>query len=302
MLETPRVIVRFAAGNASDRKTVLARHSLSEIGGDGLPANTVRAVVLSGNARDLSLAVMMQDLSVVYAEPDFVEHIGQRYTPNDPEFDKQWHHKKIELERAWDHANGADISIAVIDNGFHTHPDIVPGRLSAWYRSTADYIDADFVFGTTNMPKGRHGTQCAGMVSGQSGNGSGGCGVAFRSHAHLIACAADQIATQTTLASARPPSAARPSTQHLARAEKKGVDIISCSLGPNQAAWSMSQTLREQINIAASPRRRDATGEGVRLSGLHKWKFPIGLDEVCSHPQVMAVGRSTQDDDDDSSG
>jgi hypothetical protein len=298
LLETPRVIVRFEAVKAADRRAVLSRHGLVEIGGDGLPPNTVRASVLSGEALERSLAVM-QEAEVVYAEPDFVEYIGQRFTPNDPEFVNQWHHKNIKSESAWDYSKGEGVSIAVIDNGFHLHPELAPGRGSGWFRSTPDLVDADFVWGTENMAGGSHGTACAGMAAARSGNGLGGCGVAFESRLNVVACLSDQIGSQSTLARAIG-YAARPALEPAAPADVTGADIISCSLGPNRAVWTIRQILSDAIDFAATEGR---DGKGCAIFwACTNGNFPISSDEVCSHPNVSAVGRSREDDGDDGCG
>ena len=169
LLETPRVIVRFKEGMTADqRKPVLARHKMLEIGSAGLPPDIVRATLVNGGDAIAGSVALMQESDVLYAEPDFVEHIGQRFTPNDPEFASQWHHKVILAENAWDLTKGANVSIAVIDNGFDiTHPDLQFGPLSGWFRQTPDHVDADFIPDTVGMDDGDHGTACAGMIAAE---------------------------------------------------------------------------------------------------------------------------------------
>src|SRR5262249_16543783 len=146
LLETPRVVVRFKEGTKeSERAAVLQQNGVVEIGSAGLPPDTTRGAVTRGDAVSRSLD-LMKESSVVYADPDFIEHTGQRFTPNDPEFTSQWHHKNIEAEKAWDHTKGEGVRIAVVDNGFDTdHPDLAFGPLSGWFRETDDRTDADFV-------------------------------------------------------------------------------------------------------------------------------------------------------------
>jgi len=294
LLETPRVVVRFAEGKVADLK----RYGLFQIGGDGLPPNTIRASVLHGQALERALDIM-QDPAVVYAEPDFIECIGQRYTPNDSEFVNQWHHKNIQSERAWDYSKGDNVSVAIIDNGFHMHRDLTPGGLSGWFRPTPDLVDADFVAGTTNMSGGDHGTACAGMLAARSETGAGGCGVAFQSGLNLIACVPDQVGTQTTLARAIG-YAARPSLEPAAQPASMGADVISCSLGPNSAIWTIQQVLSDALDFAATEGRN---GKGCAIFwACTNGNFPIGSDEICSHRHVMAVGRSGKNDEDDGCG
>lgn len=300
LLETPRLIVRFEPGlKPEDRRSILQRHAVQEIGPAGVP-DTVKCTVISGTAPATERCLaLMEETPVVYAEPDFIEYFGHRYTPPDPEFGNQWHHSNIQVERAWDVTKGEKVSIAVVDNGFDiNHHDLRFGPLSGWFRSTPDFADADFVPGTAGMSDGNHGTACAGMIAAISGNHAGGCGVAFGATLNMVACLRDQTGTQSTLARAIA-YAARPRLEN-DRAPDAGVDILCCSLGPNSASWGMAQVLSNAIDFAATEGR---DGKGCAIFwACTNGNFPISADEVCSHPRVIAVGRSRQDDQEDGSG
>lgn len=296
LLETSRIIVRFMPDAFDKRRDILKLHKVTEIPTPGLPAYTIKAAA-NVPARDAAM-LLMREQSVVYAEPDFIEHIGERYTPKDPNFGKQWHHAALKAELAWDMSTGKDISIAVIDNGFDIkHKDLKFGPLTAWFRPTPDHADADFVPGTAGMDDGDHGTACAGMIAAREGNNRGGCGVAFDAALSMIACLGDQVGTQSTLARAVA-YAATPSFEN--PNNTTGTDIIACSLGPNTAQWTMTQVLNDAITSAATQGRG---GKGTTIFwACTNGNFPIGSDEVCSHPRVIAIGRSTKGDTDDGSG
>lgn len=297
MLETSRIIVRFEEGVSNDiREEILGQHSTVQLGYGGLPPRTIRADVGDGIALEVCLRLMDSD-AIVYAEPDFVEHLGQRLTPNDPEFAQQWHHQNISSQDAWDITQGDGVRIAVIDNGFDVnHPDLRFGSASGWFKDNMNFSDAHFVPNTTGMPDENHGTACAGMIAAIADNIRGGCGVAFNSHLSMIACLSDQIGPQSTLARAIS-YAANPA---LEGSSAPGADIISCSLGPNGANWNMTGVLEDAIDFASSQGR---SGLGCAIfwactNGNH----PISFDKVCSHPKVIATGRSTQGDADNGSG
>jgi subtilisin family serine protease len=299
LLESQRLIVRFEKQvRAAERKAILARHNLTIIPseGPGLPPDTYRLANAVGFATEVS-ADLMQEPGVAFAEPDFIEHIGSRYTPSDPMFGQQWHHDKIKSAAAWSLTKGEGIHVAVIDNGFDSkHKDLAFRRLSGWFRATPDHQDADFVAGTADMPDVNHGTACAGMISAKEGNSLAGCGVAFGSELSMIACLGDQVGTQTTLARAIA-YAARPA---LEGGPQAGADIIACSLGPNTATWTMRQVLSDAIDFAASKGRQ---GKGTSIFwACTNGSFPISSDQVCSHPRVSAIGRSTNADMDNGSG
>ncbi|MFA6153114.1 S8 family serine peptidase [Mesorhizobium sp.] len=300
LLEPERLILRFEAGvKAPERKRIFKRYGLLLVGSDGLPPDTYRLANTQGFATEVA-AELMQEGVVVFAEPDFIEHIGTRYVPGDPSYPQQWHHPRIGCPNAWDVTKGEGVRIAIIDNGFDKgHPDLAFGTLSGWYRQTADFADADFTRGTASMPDQNHGTACAGMIAAKEGNGIGGCGVAFGSELNMIACMGDQVGTQSTLARAIA-YAAQPSLEPGGVAGQLGADVISCSLGPNTALWTLRQVLSDAIDFAATQGRQ---GKGVAIFwACTNGNFPISSDQVCSHPSVCAVGRSTSADSDNGSG
>lgn len=57
-------------------------------------------------------------------EPDHLIHMMKK--PSDPHYTKQYHHKLIQTEKAWDKTKGSkSIIVAVIDNGADlNHPDL----------------------------------------------------------------------------------------------------------------------------------------------------------------------------------
>src|SRR5262249_7269569 len=197
------------------------------------------------------------------------------------------------------HTKGEGVRIAVVDNGFDTdHPDLAFGPLSGWFRETDDRTDADFVPGTNGMRDGDHGTACAGMIRATAGNGVGGCGVAFAAELSMVACLGDQVGTQSTLARAIA-YAANPSLENAALAASAGADVIACSLGPNTATWQIRQVMSDALDFAATQGRG---GKGCPIFwACTNGNFPIGSDEICSHPHVIAVGRSRKTDLDDGS-
>lgn len=311
LLETPRLIVRFAEGTSEDiSNDVIERHGLLLLRTLAFAPGLVQVAAEDGNSLDFCLELMAEDI-VDYAEPDFIEFVGQRYRPADPEYGNQWHLNNngnengtvgadISAENAWETVRGDDTHIAVIDNGFDkSHPDLRLDGISGWFRPTADDDDADFVPGANNMPPGNHGTACAGMAAALADNGNGGCGVAFNATLSGIACLNDQVGTQLTLARAIG-YAADPSLENPDLSAQDGADIIACSLGPNGAQWAMRWVLSDAIDFATT------SGRGGRGSPVF-WaatngNFPIHFDEVCSKPNVIAVGRSTRNDTDDGSG
>src|SRR5918995_2519753 len=97
-------------------------------------------VVARGRDDALDASVELhEDERFTLAEPAFIEHIGQRFTPNDPRFAEQWQWNNtgqnggtagadVSAEQAWESTLGAGVRVAVIDNGFDKdHEDLAAG-------------------------------------------------------------------------------------------------------------------------------------------------------------------------------
>lgn len=307
LLETPRLIIQFKENlGEADIQLLLKKYGLIAIEKLRYRNGLIKVATNGSSSVKVSLELLHHS-EVDYAEPDFIEHIGTRYTPSDPDFSNQWHLKNsthngadISAELAWDVTKGEGVRLAVIDNGFDiNHSDLNFGPKSAWFRETPGLDDADFVLGTVGMPDHSHGTACAGMSTAIEGNNNGGCGVAFKSELMAIACLVDQVGTQSTLARAIA-YAADPSSEDNALSSSDGADVIACSLGPNGPNWQSSFVLSDAIDFAATSGRN---GKGCPIFwACTNGNYPINGDKVCSHPQVTAVGRSTDSDSDNGSG
>ncbi|MDP8929394.1 MAG: S8 family serine peptidase [Actinomycetota bacterium] len=243
----------------------------------------------------------------VYAEPTFVEYIGQRFVPTDPAYGRQWHLNNtggsggvagadVSAQEAWDFTRGAATRIAVIDNGF----DVTHGDLTAGVVAESGFFDAagNFRQTRTNYPDNDHGTFCAGMAAARHNNGRDGCGSAPEAGLLLVATRPDQVGTQATLARAVA-YAANPTMEVANANPATGADVIVSSLGPNGANWALTTVLQNAIEFAA---RRGRKGRGTPIFwASSNGNFDIALDQVVSHPDVIAIGRSRRNDREDNS-
>src|SRR5262249_25995036 len=127
---------------------------------------------------DAALARVRSDPEVEAAEP-LVEFQALAFTPNDPEFSKQWNMRMIHMPEAWEISRGKGVVVAVIDTGiayedrgeFVRVPDLKGTRFVDGY---------DFVNDTThpNDDNG-HGTHVAGTLPQATNNGGRVAGGGF---------------------------------------------------------------------------------------------------------------------------
>lgn len=266
-------------------------------------------VAIPPGADLLEIANNLQESeATVYAEPTFVEFIGQRLTPTDPRYGQQWHLNNtggsggvagadIRAERAWDFTRGRGVRIAVIDNGFDvTHTDLAPGIAaeSGFFNAAGTFRQT-----LTGFPDNDHGTFCAGMAAARQNNGIDGCGSAPESELMLVATRNDQVGTQATLARAVA-YAANPTMEVAGASPANGADVIVSSLGPNGATWSLTSVLDNALRFAARQGRR-GRGTPIFWASSNGNNVDITQDQVVSHPDVIAVGRSRRTDVEDNS-
>ncbi len=257
----------------------------------------------------LDVANTLQESGIaVAAEPEFIEHIGQRFIPTDPTYGQQWHLNNpggsggvagadIAAERAWDFTLGRGVRVAIIDNGFDVgHLDLATAIVAE-----SGFFDATSTFRQTltNYPDNDHGTFCAGMVAARHNNGRDGCGSAPECELMLLAARNDQVGTQATLARAVA-YAADPRLEVAGADVAAGADVIVSSLGPNGANWALTTVLENAILFATRQGRR-GRGTPIFWASSNGNNADIGLDQVVSHPNVIAVGRSRRDDHEDNS-
>jgi len=102
-------------------------------------------------------------------EPNYVYTAFK--TPNDPDYDKQWNLRSINVESAWDETRGSGITVAVIDTGITVVPDLKDTKLVPGYDFVNDREDAKDDNG--------HGTHVAGTIAQSTNNGFGVAGIAY---------------------------------------------------------------------------------------------------------------------------
>lgn len=289
------------------------------VAGDGL--RVLRRMLLAPNTFEVSamdqrpLLELVQELQdkpyYRFAEPMLLQAITGRFVPADPRYGDQWQHHNdgsnggtvgadIHSEQAWNRTRGRGpnrpVRIAVIDNGMQVrHPDLRTGIVGGGHFRSDGLGSATFVRippGMAGFPSNSHGTFCMGMAGARL-NTRGGCGSAPEANLLAVACLNDQVGTQATLARAVA-YAADPTREDAQATAANGADVIACSLGPNGADWDLTSVLDLALGFAAASGRG---GRGTPIFwAVSNGHFEVARDEICSHPDVIGVGRSNRRD------
>ena len=187
---------------------------------------------------------------VVYAEYEAINRF--RYTPNDPEFSQQWHHKVIQTPDVWDYTKGSkEIVVAITDSGVKwNHPDLadniwineaeLPGITINWASGSIiggdgrdndgngridDIMGWDFVDNDNNPyqyhPGSAHGTHVAGCAGAVGDNGVGVAGAALT--VSIMICKGSPTGEEA--------KGVQYGYQQIKYAADTGADIINCSWG-----------------------------------------------------------------------
>lgn len=265
----------------------------------------------------LKLSITLEERDyILNADPDFLENIGLRFVPTDPNYNIQWQYHNlggspigtivqkpdahVNAESAWDYTRGNGIRVSFHDYSFVVnHPDLnIDNARSAFFGAG---IPAVFTAGTGAYPAppvgpvatvglSDHGTECAGMVGAIENNGQGAVGMATQSQLVLVAnLGIDVLTTQATLARGIA-YAADPSTEIAGADPTTGVDVIGCSEGPNGGLFPLSGLLQTAIEFAT---REGRSGRGVPIFwATDNNTAPISNDQVCSHSDTISLARS----------
>ncbi|MEO8885542.1 MAG: S8 family serine peptidase [Mucilaginibacter sp.] len=207
--------------------------------------STIYEIKYSGSTKiEDVINELLQDQSVVYAEPSYINHTF--YSPNDPSYINggQSYLNQVKAPQAWDIIkNSSSVVIAIVDNGSDlTHPDLANNI----YINTADpingvdddhdgYIDNyrgwDLAGASTSNPQGdndpgvkslsgSHGVHLSGLASAVSDNNTGIASIAFNAKLLIVKAAADDNPNLISLG-----------YEGIKYAADHGAQIINCSWG-----------------------------------------------------------------------
>ncbi|MFN7678108.1 MAG: DUF5942 domain-containing protein [Cyanobacteriota bacterium] len=182
--------------------------------------------VLKGDQRLLK-ALRQSDLMkyTEYIEPNYLYSAYR--APNDPDYDKQWNLRSINVESAWDQTQGQGVTVAIIDTGISNVPDLKDTPMVPGYDFVNDREEASDDNG--------HGTHVAGTIGQSTNNGFGVAGIAYKaSLMPLKVLSSSGGGTVADIAEA------------IRFAANHGAAVINMSLG----GGGESQAMREAIDYA----------------------------------------------------
>lgn len=162
-----------------------------------------------------------------YIEPNYIYQTF--FSPNDPDYSKQWNLRSINVESAWDETKGSGITVAVIDTGISPVPDLKDTKLVQGYDFVNDQVEA--------YDDNGHGTHVAGTIAQSTNNGYGVAGIAHEaSLMPLKVLGGSGGGTISDIAEA------------IKFAADNGADVINMSLG----GGGESKLMQEAIDYAHS--------------------------------------------------
>jgi len=198
-----------------------------------------------------------------YIEANYLYYANA--VPNDPQYNKQWNFRDINIEQAWDETRGAGATVAVIDTGVSKVPDLKSTKFVKGYDFVNNKDDASDDNG--------HGTHVAGTIAQSTNNGYGVAGIAYEaSIMPLKVLSGSGGGTIADIAEA------------IKFAADNKADVINMSLGGGGASSMMEEAIKYAHNkgvviIAA------AGNEGSNSSS-----YPARYSEVISVSATNAAG------------
>ncbi|MHB8780431.1 MAG: S8 family peptidase [Candidatus Geothermincolia bacterium] len=213
-------------------------------------------VEVAEGQRDKAIQSLQASGLVEYVEVDQVRSIS--WTPNDPDYDRQWHLPSIAADAAWDVTQGSNsVILAVIDTGVaYNHGDLSANCVAGYnfaYENSNPYDDNG------------HGTHVAGIAAASGNNNYGIAGVGWNT---LIM----PIKVLDSSGSGYDSDVAR----GIRFAADNGAHVINMSLG----GGGFSRTMQDAIDYAYNKGVVIVAAAGN--DGTNTISYPAAMDNVIS--------------------
>ncbi len=278
--DVPVYIPQFGGRISSDhisnaiQKNLHRRMNAAVVAVDPYSDSQVLRLARSEDVEDVAGTYEKQAI-VEYAEPNYVGRAA--WSPDDPEYQYQWHLQQINVEDAWDldstsptHGGDPSVVVAVIDTG-------VAYENRGPYRLAPDLANVNFVQGydfinNDSHPNDdqAHGTHVCGTIAQSTDNGRGVAGVAFNTSIMPVKVLNSAgYGSYTAIANG------------IYYATDNGADIINMSLGGQYNSY----TLRNACAYAYNHGVTVICAAGNSYQYGNPPSYPAAYDEYC-----IAVG------------
>jgi serine protease len=311
-----RVLVKFREGVTTDRKTAVVRTVQGARIASTAPRSGVDIVAIPPAMTPTeAAAAYASQADVEYAEPDRVRHVT--FTPNDPDYAKQWNFPAIGMEQAWNINQGATTSfiVAVLDTGVafedetfdfgrndglgHILPIEVPFTAAPdLTRANRFVAPHDFIYDDDNpVDLDGHGTHVSGTIGQLTNNGVGLAGMAFNVRLMPVKICAtawdvifgDNEVTDDLDLSICPDSLMAEGIRYAA---DNGAKVINLSIGGDEPTEA---TVQAALNYAVNKGVFVAIAAGNEFEDGNPTVYPAALaNNIDGVMSVAAVGRTLQ--------
>jgi serine protease len=311
-----RVLVKFRDGVTADRKATIVRTVQGARITATAPRSGVDIVSIPQDMAPAAAATTFKtQADVEYAEADHVRHVA--FTPNDPDYSKQWNFPAIGMDTAWDINNGGTTSfiVAVLDTGvafedenfqfgrndgqghiltidvpFKAAPDLT--RANRWV------TPHDFIYDDDNpVDLDGHGTHVSGTIGQLTNNSTGLAGMAFNVRIMPVKICAtawdvifgDNEVTDDLDLSICPDSLMAEGIRYAA---DNGAKVINLSIGGDEPTEA---TVQAALNYAVGKGVFVAIAAGNEFEDGNPVVYPAALaNNIDGVMSVAAVGRTLQ--------
>jgi serine protease len=215
---------------------------------------------LRGKQRTLEvIKALRQREDVLFAEPNYIRKTF--ISPNDTNFNLQWHYNLINLPEAWDLTTGSSaVIVAVVDTGvLVNHPDLAAKLTGTGYDFVSDVNisgDGDGIDNNPDDPGDKatanntstfHGTHVAGIIAAATDNNLGVAGAGWQTRVMAIrALGLGGVGTDYDIAQAIRYAAGL--TNDSGTLPIRPADIINLSLGSDVNSTTLADAIQAAEN------------------------------------------------------
>jgi subtilisin family serine protease len=227
---------------------------------------------------------------VIGAEPNGVGEVSE-VEPDDDEYVRQWHMRKIRADEAWVVNRGARVIVGVIDTGVdYNHPDLA-GKVIRGRDFRASGNDPNGPMDTQG-----HGTHVAGTIAANTDNGPGVAGVSWNGRilAEKVFPDGQTNVEWTDLA-------VRDAIQHAVRHDAR---VLNLSIGGGGRHEEVAKALHEaneaQVVVVIAAGNDNCSNTKNQYPGAwgleEKFSSILGLNSRTYRTSVLTVGATNPDD------